>query len=161
LLLCVIVFVSVGAFEQGKNVTNDGIYGTWYCSLTNPSQYGSCNPGACGFNVGPNMGYGIAALNPKYYDGGSACQYKGSGCHKCWKVSGPAGTVKVIISDCCAGYPGHCSCLQCPSEPSCDWCASGDHWHFDFDRDSFVGLCGQSGIQAGHCQLSNAVEVGC
>lgn len=58
-------------------------------------------------------------------------------------------------------YSGHPSCLNDPTDAQCDWCASGDNNHFDLDYDTFSDLCGDAGIQAGHCELSQAVQVAC
>jgi len=133
---------------------------TWYCSLSNSGEYGSCFPGSCGTYSSIN-GHGIASQNPQLYGGASTCHYQGSSCGQCWQLSGPGGTATVAITDCCAGYPGNPSCETDPSDNTCDWCADNNHWHFDLDRDSFVQVCGQSGLNAGHCNLSNTVQVGC
>eukprot|EP00026_Physarum_polycephalum_P020043 Phypoly_transcript_22384.p1 GENE.Phypoly_transcript_22384~~Phypoly_transcript_22384.p1 ORF type:complete len:155 (+),score=23.00 Phypoly_transcript_22384:77-541(+) len=132
---------------------------TWYCSLDGSK--GSCFPGGCGTYNDPNPGTGITALNPALFGTGSACSYKGPACGQCWSLQGPAGHRIVTVTDCCAGYPNQPSCLQDPSDPSCDWCAKGDNNHFDLDYDSFVTVCGSAGVQAGHCVLQDAAKVGC
>eukprot|EP01103_Thecamoeba_quadrilineata_P010738 TRINITY_DN2402_c0_g1_i2.p1 TRINITY_DN2402_c0_g1~~TRINITY_DN2402_c0_g1_i2.p1 ORF type:complete len:172 (+),score=14.51 TRINITY_DN2402_c0_g1_i2:31-546(+) len=163
LFVALVAAIPIG-FQQASFNNTPGpevpIWATYYCSLQNPGQVGSCNTGACGFQVGPNMGYGIAALNPTYYDGGSACQYQGSACGQCWAISGPSGSTTVIISDCCAGYPGDCSCLSCPGQDGCNWCGN-DNLHFDLDLGSFETVCGQGGYEAGSCQLNNAYQTSC
>eukprot|EP01123_Difflugia_compressa_P015665 TRINITY_DN8933_c0_g1_i1.p1 TRINITY_DN8933_c0_g1~~TRINITY_DN8933_c0_g1_i1.p1 ORF type:complete len:166 (+),score=19.44 TRINITY_DN8933_c0_g1_i1:37-534(+) len=152
------------------SVTSIPIYATWYCSLSDPTQYGYCgNPSAgwvadCGISVQqpPCSGCGITALNPAFYNQNSSshdCHWKGVGCGECWEITGPGGTAKVMVTDCCAGYKGACSCLNCPTDPGCDWCASGDNWHFDLDISTFNFVC--QSTTAGHCQLSSANSVSC
>jgi len=98
-------------------------------------------------------------MNPSDFDGGSVCQYKGSACGQCWRVSGPGGTANVQVTDCCAGYPGNPSCLS-STQPDCDWCADNNNQHFDLDWNSYATVCGNQ-VDAGHCQLSSAVRISC
>jgi len=143
------------------------IIATWYCSLTNPQQYGYCgNPNAgwvadCGISIQnpPCSGCGITALNPLLYNNNTnshTCQWKGVGCGICWKLNG---VVLVMVTDCCAGYSNQCSCFDCPTNPSCDWCAKGDNWHFDLDVNSFLKVCGN--LDQGHCEIKSAQIVDC
>jgi len=98
-------------------------------------------------------------MNPGDFDGGSSCQYKGSACGECWSITGPGGSANIQVTDCCAGYPGHPSCLS-SSDPTCDWCASNDNQHFDLDWNSYATVCGNQ-VNAGHCALSSATRIGC
>jgi len=134
------------------------LWATWYCELSDPS---SCNIGACGYTLTgpPCPGCGIVALNPVIYDSGSSCEYQGPACGQCWYLTGPGGSVTVMVTDCCAGYPGAVSCLV-DRVNGCDWCASGDNWHYDLDEASFNTVCG-SLASSGACQLSNAYIVSC
>eukprot|EP01126_Amoeba_proteus_P014653 TRINITY_DN1647_c0_g1_i2.p1 TRINITY_DN1647_c0_g1~~TRINITY_DN1647_c0_g1_i2.p1 ORF type:complete len:247 (-),score=29.08 TRINITY_DN1647_c0_g1_i2:63-803(-) len=138
--------------------TGTEIIATWYCSLD--GSHGSCFPGDCGIDKAPS-GLGIAALNPKAFSGTETCHYKGSACGKCWRLQGPAGEARVQITDCCAGYPHSCSCLECPDKSDCDWCAHNDHLHFDLDLVSFKAVCGEEGYQAGDCRLYSASRTSC
>jgi len=133
------------------------IIATWYCSLDGSK--GSCFPGSCGTYSAAISGYGIAALNPSDFDGGSLCQYKGSSCGQCWQLTGPGGTAHIQVTDCCAGYPGNPSCLS-SSQPNCDWCADNNNQHFDLDWNSYATVCGNQ-VNAGHCQLSSAKKITC
>jgi len=144
----------------GGNPNNNGrpIVATWYCSLTDSSK-GSCFPGSCGTYSAAVGGYGIAALNPSDFDGGSVCQYKGSACGQCWKLSGPGGVANIQVTDCCAGYPGNPSCLS-STDPLCDWCADNNNQHFDLDWDSYSTVCGGQ-ANAGHCILNSAQLIAC
>jgi len=133
------------------------IIATWYCSLDGSK--GSCFPGSCGTYSPAVSGYGIAALNPSDFDGGSVCKYKGSACGQCWQLTGPGGTAHIQVTDCCAGYPGNPSCLS-SSQSNCDWCADNNNQHFDLDWNSYATVCG-SQVNAGHCQLSSAKKISC
>jgi len=148
---------SSGSGGTGNSLPN---IATWYCSTSNPGSYGSCFPGSCGTYSSIN-GHGIVALNPKLFGTGSACAYQGSACGQCWKITGPTGTTTVAVTDCCAGYSGHPSCLSDPSDSTCDWCAADDNNHFDLDHDSFSTVCGSAGFGAGHCTLSSVTKVAC
>jgi hypothetical protein len=64
-----------------------------------------------------------------------------------------------MVTDCCAGYPGNPSCLSENPPADCDWCAANSHSHFDLDVDTFERVCGSTGL--GHCQLTQAIQVGC
>jgi len=132
---------------------------TYYCSLSNPGAQGSCFPGACGSS--DTKGHGIVALNPQHYGGSSTCHYEGSSCGQCWYIVGPENWAVVTVTDCCAGYSDHPSCVTDPSDGSCDWCAHNDHWHFDLDYDSFNWICGSAGVNAGHCDLSYTATCNC
>jgi len=102
-------------------------------------------------------------MNPAAFTGGGSnavCKYQGSACGQCWQLTGPAGTAKIQVTDCCAGYPGHASCLN-SKDPLCDWCAGNDHLHFDLDMDSFNKVCGAAGVHAGNCAISSAVSIAC
>jgi len=133
------------------------IIATWYCSLDGSK--GSCFPGSCGTYSSAVSGFGIAALNPSDFDGGSACQYQGSSCGQCWQLTGPGGTANIQVTDCCAGYPGNPSCLS-STQADCDWCADNNNQHFDLDWNSYATVCGGQ-VDAGHCQLSSATLIGC
>jgi len=99
-------------------------------------------------------------MNPSdFTGGGSVCKYQGSACGSCWALTGPGGSKNIQVTDCCAGYSGHASCLK-STDPSCDWCAANDHQHFDLDWDSYVTVCGGQ-VNAGHCSVSRAVRVNC
>jgi len=98
-------------------------------------------------------------MNPSDFDGGSVCQYKGSACGQCWQLSGPGGTARIQVTDCCAGYPGNPSCLS-STQADCDWCADNNNQHFDLDWNSYATVCGNQ-VNAGHCQLSSAVRISC
>eukprot|EP01111_Echinosteliopsis_oligospora_P010042 TRINITY_DN304_c0_g1_i1.p1 TRINITY_DN304_c0_g1~~TRINITY_DN304_c0_g1_i1.p1 ORF type:complete len:154 (-),score=31.50 TRINITY_DN304_c0_g1_i1:93-554(-) len=130
---------------------------TWYCSLDGSK--GNCFPGSCGTYT--SNGHGVCAMNPQLYGTGGACSYQGPACGSCWSLNGPSGSATVQVTDCCAGYPGNPSCLSDPSDPSCDWCASGDNNHYDLDWDTFNTVCGQNGVNAGHCELNDVTQVGC
>jgi len=109
-------------------------------------------------------GYGIAANNPQLFVKGntqSVCSWAGGNCGACYSLSGPNGAVTVMITDCCAGYQGHCLCDQGCTDPSCDWCAGNTNNHFDLDYDSFMTVCGSAGLNAGNCHLSSATPVTC
>jgi len=143
---------------SSSSTTNTPIIATYYCSFD--LSQGSCFPGSCGTTSRAISNYGIAALNPGAFDGGSACEYKGSACGQCWQLTGPTGTANIQVTDCCAGYPGHASCLT-STDAQCDWCAANDNQHFDLDYDSFMTVCGSQGVNAGHCQLSSASTISC
>ncbi|KAL0477691.1 hypothetical protein AKO1_013484 [Acrasis kona] len=158
----------------GSLISNNDtkIIASYYCSLTDPVHLGYCgNPAAdwvaaCGISVAkpPCEGCGITAFNPAAYNQDKTrhnCQWQGKSCGQCWKISGAGGSKKVMVTDCCAGYPGTCSCLDCPTVPLCDWCATGDHLHFDLDIDSFNTVCGPSGVQRGHCDINEAIRIPC
>eukprot|EP00026_Physarum_polycephalum_P015230 Phypoly_transcript_15866.p1 GENE.Phypoly_transcript_15866~~Phypoly_transcript_15866.p1 ORF type:complete len:220 (+),score=29.69 Phypoly_transcript_15866:182-841(+) len=132
---------------------------TWYCSLD--GSQGSCFPGACGTYAKVPGTEGIAATNPKLFSLGSksVCQYQQAACGTCWKLTGPAGSRLVGITDCCAGYAGNPSCYAGSKTDYCDWCAGNDHQHFDLDTDSFRAVCGDIGL--GSCHLNSAVQVTC
>jgi hypothetical protein len=154
---------------SGVYTSGSPIWATWYCSLSNPGQYSACgngNPavGDCG-NVNvyglPGSAQGIAANNPlAFTNGGSTtCHWNGATCGVCYNLSGPAGSRKIVVSDCCAGYPGNTQCTA-PNPPgNCDWCAANSNWHFDLDVDSFIAVCGN--LDAGSCQLNSATPTGC
>jgi len=133
------------------------IIATWYCSLD--GSLGSCFPGSCGTYAPAVSGFGIAALNPSDFDGGSACRYQGSACGQCWQINGPGGTANIQVSDCCAGYPGNPSCLS-SGDSQCDWCADNNNQHFDLDYNSYATECGGD-VSAGHCVLNWATQIGC
>jgi len=137
------------------------IIATYYCSVTNVAAYGSCFPGSCGTESRAISSFGIAALNPTAFDGGSVCKYQGSACGQCWQLGGPTGSANIQVTDCCAGYPGNPSCLSDPSDSQCDWCAAEDNQHFDLDYDSFMTVCGSQGVNAGHCKLNSATLISC
>lgn len=146
--------------------TGQAIYATWYCSLTNPAQYGYCGNAAAGgvadCNIDalhPPAGLGIAAQNPAAFTGGSTtCHWAGSNCGACYKLQGPKGSKTIIVTDCCAGYPGNPSCVTNPVG-NCDWCAANSHLHFDLDTDSFNTVCGS--IDLGSCKITSATKVAC
>jgi len=153
-----------------QNANGVPIIATWYCSLTDPVKYSYCgNPSAgwvadCGISVqhAPCPGCGIAALNPGTYNKNNSshtCVWQGKACGECWRISGPGGQATVMITDCCAGYETACTCLSCPTNPGCDWCAKGDNFHFDVDIDTFNHICANT--PTGHCVLSGATQVGC
>jgi len=144
---------------------------TYYCSLSSPQTEGYC------YNTGdPNheadctidvtsipSGLGIAANNPLLFTKGSSttCHWNGANCGSCYTLVGPSGSKTVMITDCCAGYPGSCLCSQGCTASNCDWCAANDHNHFDLDFDSFQTVCGSQGVQNGHCVLNSATLVTC
>jgi len=99
-------------------------------------------------------------MNPSDFDGGSACEYKGSACGQCWALTGPGGSAHIQVTDCCAGYASNPSCLTSPTVADCDWCAKNDNQHFDLDWDSYSTVCGGQ-ANAGHCTLTSAVLVNC
>jgi len=154
---------------SGVYTSGQAIYATWYCSLSNPGQYSACgngNPavGDCG-NVNvyglPGSARGIAANNPiAFTNGGSTtCHWNGATCGVCYNLSGPKGSRKIVVSDCCAGYPGNTQCTASNPPGNCDWCAANAHWHFDLDVDSFTAVCGS--IDAGSCKLNGATPTAC
>jgi len=145
--------------KMRDNSTAIPIIATWYCSLDGSK--GRCFPGSCGTEGPPSNGFGIAALNPEAYTNAPTCHYRGSACGQCWSVRGPNGTTRIQVTDCCAGYPNSCTCLNCPKNPQCDWCAHNDNLHFDLDYSSFMTVCGNAGVQAGHCVLSGASRTNC
>jgi hypothetical protein len=134
--------------------------------LTNPGQYGYCGNAAAGgvadCNIDalhPPAGLGIAAQNPVAFTGGSTtCHWAGSNCGSCYTLQGPHGSKTVIVTDCCAGYPGNPSCVTNPVG-NCDWCAANSHLHFDLDTDSFTTVCGS--IDLGSCKITSATKVSC
>ncbi len=105
----------------------------------------------------------------------------------CYRVTGSGGTAVVALTDRCGGYckcgsgsfsecssclnasdtTVACPCVgtapplytaECAGAALCDWCASGNHPHFDFDNATFAHVCGEQGLHAGSCRLSK-VEV--
>jgi len=153
---------SSGSSTGGSIYSN--IYATWYCSLTNPGTYGYCGNSAAGgvadCNIDALTQPGIAANNPLLFTlgGSSTCHWEGANCGTCYTLTGPAGSQTVMITDCCAGYPGNPSCTE-SSVSNCDWCAANAHSHFDLDVDSFQKVCGS--IDQGSCKVSSAVQVSC
>jgi len=104
---------------------------------------------------------GIAANNPLLFSQGAnpVCAWNGANCGTCYTLYGPIGSTTIMVTDCCAGYPGNPSCLS-PNPPGdCDWCAANSHSHFDLDADSFQNVCGS--ISMGYCQLNSAIQVDC
>jgi len=99
-------------------------------------------------------------MNPGDFGTGGACSYKGPACGQCWSISGPGGSARIQVTDCCAGYSNHASCLVNPQDPQCDWCAANDNQHFDLDSVSYNTVCG-SEAGNGHCVLSSAVQIQC
>jgi len=98
-------------------------------------------------------------MNPGDFGSGSQCQYQASACGQCWSLTGPGGTARIQVTDCCAGYAGKPSCLS-STDPYCDWCAANDHQHFDLDWNSFATVCGGE-VDQGHCVISSAVNIPC
>jgi LysM repeat protein len=154
---------------SGAYTSAQPIWATWYCSLTNPGQYSACGSGSpavadCG-NVNiyglPGSAQGIAANNPlAFTNGGSyTCHWNGASCGNCYNLQGPSGSRKVVISDCCAGYPGNTQCTASNPPGNCDWCAANANWHFDLDVDSYLAVCGN--LDAGSCQLRSATPTAC
>jgi len=154
---------SSGSSTGGSIYSN--IYATWYCSLTD-SSLGVCGYAAAGgvadCNIDALIQPGIAANNPLLFTNGASttCQWAGSNCGTCYTLYGPSGSTTIMVTDCCAGYPGNPSCLV-STDPNCDWCAANSHSHFDLDYDSFSIVCGAAGINSGNCQLSQAIQVSC
>jgi len=153
-----------GGSSTGGPITSN-IYATWYCSLTDPGEYGYCGDTAAGgvadCNIDALTQPGIAANNPMLFTlGGSAtCHWEGANCGNCYSLNGPVGSTTVMITDCCAGYLGNPSCLSSNPPWNCDWCAANSHSHFDLDVNSFQKVCGS--INQGHCQLNSAYPVAC
>ncbi|KAI8622412.1 hypothetical protein BC830DRAFT_1089817 [Chytriomyces sp. MP71] len=65
---------------------------------------------------------------------------------------GPSGLG--LTQGCCGANCG------VPIVPTCDWCASNNHPHFDLDQAAFNHLCGAQGNQ-GSCPISAVSIVSC
>jgi len=154
---------SSGSSTGGSIYSN--IYATWYCSLTD-SSLGVCGYAGSGGDADCPIDAltqpGIAANNPLLFTkgGSSTCHWAGANCGTCYTLYGPSGSTTIMVTDCCAGYPGNPSCLV-STEANCDWCAANTHSHFDLDYNSFSKVCGSKGIAAGNCPLSQAIQVPC
>jgi len=154
---------SSGSSTGGPITSN--VYATWYCSLTDTVDYPACGNKAAGGVADCNFDAltqpGIAANNPLLFSLGAhtACQWNGANCGTCYTLTGPAGHTTVMVTDCCAGYPGNPSCLSSNPPADCDWCAANSHSHFDLDVGSYQKTCGS--LSAGHCQLTSAIPVTC
>jgi len=99
-----------------------------------------------------------------------------AGCSKCYKIYPDPRVIPsngkpqvVQVTDKCGGYPGAATCVSvCCQGPwnvdhcatrippgtgncktGCDWCAAGDHPHFDLDIASFRAIFGVPGVDEG------------
>ena len=56
------------------------------------------------------------------------------------------GTAPPLYTACCG--------RTCGATGQCDWCANGNHPHFDLDNATFQHVCGEAGPMYGSCKLS-------
>jgi hypothetical protein len=132
--------------QSGKPVTD------WGQGLTEAS-------GLCYELTGPG-GTILVAMTDRC---GGYCECNGSGFEEC----GPCVNATDMQVQCpCVGTapPAYTACCGATCggtlNPTCDWCASNNHPHFDLDNGSFNRICGSLATQ-GSCQLSGVRFVSC
>lgn len=110
--------------------------------------------GACYRVIGP-AGSAIVAIADR-------C----AGYCQCGKSGGAVGECSACINS--DDTTVACSCIgpapplysaSCASTPTCDWCASNNHPHFDLDNATFRHVCGPDGLMAGRCRLTTVTLV--
>jgi hypothetical protein len=132
--------------QSGKPVTD------WGQGLTEAS-------GLCYELTGPG-GTVLVAMTDRC---GGYCKCNGSAFEEC----GPCVNATDMQVECpCVGTapPAYTACCGATCggtlNPTCDWCASNNHPHFDLDNGSFNHICGSLATM-GSCQLSAVRFVPC